>query len=78
MATFISLTHLVNNKPAPVYVNVEQICRIGDSVGAGPGYPTNISLSQGQVDVRESIADVMNLINPPKLTAVAQARRRSK
>jgi hypothetical protein len=42
MATFISLTHLVNNKPAPVYVNIDQICRIGDSVGGGPGYPTNM------------------------------------
>jgi hypothetical protein len=40
MATFISLTHLVNNKRVPVYVNVDQIYRIGDSVGGGPGYAT--------------------------------------
>ncbi len=31
MANFIALTHLVNNKPAPVHVNVDQICEIGDA-----------------------------------------------
>ena len=71
MATFIRLTHLVNNKAAPVYVNVDQICRIGDSIGGGAGYQTNISLCQGQVDVCESVTDVMKLITSPNAVAVA-------
>jgi hypothetical protein len=75
MATFISLTHLVNNKRVPVYVNVDQICRIGDSVGGGPGYATNILLSQGQLDVCETVADVMLLISPPRVAATTRARR---
>jgi hypothetical protein len=77
MATFISLTHLVNNKKVPVYVNVDQICRIGDSIGGGPGYATNILLSQGQLDVCETVAEVMQLISPPKVAAVARAGRKS-
>jgi hypothetical protein len=82
MANFIQLTHFVNKKPAPVYVNVDQICRIGDSVGAGPGYQANITLAQGQVDVRESVAEVMQLIKPAgapvaAATSLARAPRRS-
>ena len=39
MATFIPPTPIVNNQPATLYVNVDQIVRIGDSVGGGPGLP---------------------------------------
>jgi hypothetical protein len=77
MTTFVALTHLVNNKKVPVYVNIDQICRIGDSVGGGPGYATNISLSQGQLDVCETVAEVMQLISPPKVAAAARASRKS-
>jgi hypothetical protein len=73
MATFVQLTHYVNKKPAPVYVNVDQICRIGDSVGAGPGYQANILLAQGQVDVLESVAEVMQLIKPSGAAVTAAA-----
>jgi hypothetical protein len=66
-------THLVNNKPTPVYVNVDQIWWIGDPVGAAADYKTRIMLSQGSVDVRETVADVMRLINPPSADATAQA-----
>jgi hypothetical protein len=73
MANFIALTHLVNNKPAPIYVNVDQICRIGDSVGGGPGYATDIVLAQGQMSVRETVAQVMQIINAPNAPAMAAA-----
>jgi hypothetical protein len=73
MANFIALTHLINNKPAPLYVNVDQICRVVDSVGGGPGYATDISLSQGQVFVRETVAQVMQIINGQKAPAMAAA-----
>lgn len=67
MATFIALTHLVNNKPAAIHVNVDQICRIGDSAGE-TGYPTTILMTSGQADVRETIAEVMQLIKLPNVT----------
>jgi len=70
MTTFVKLSHLLNNKPAPVYVNVDLICRIGDSVGGGAGYKTNILLAQGQVEVRESVDDVMQLIKSATTAAV--------
>jgi hypothetical protein len=84
MATFIQLTHNFNNQSTPVYVNVDQICRVGESVGGGPGYPTNILLAQGQIDVKESVAAVMQLIKPAaalataRTPAAARARRRAK
>src|ERR1700738_2217960 len=65
MANFVQLTHMVGNKRSAVYVNVDQICRIGDSIGGAAGYPTNILLTQEQIDVRETTAEVMRLINPP-------------
>jgi hypothetical protein len=71
MATFIKLTHLVDNKPAPVFVNIDQICHIGGSVGGGATYQTNILLAQGQVDVRKSAVDVMQLIKSPNAGAIA-------
>lgn len=42
MATFIRLAHLVNNQPAPLYVNVHQIVRVGSSAGSAPDYPTHL------------------------------------
>jgi hypothetical protein len=69
MATFIPLTHLVDGKPARLYVNVDQIVRIGDCVGGAPGYRANIALTQGQVDVCETAKEVMHLIDPPTAAA---------
>jgi hypothetical protein len=69
MATFIPLTHLVDGKPATLYVNVDQIVRVGDCVGGATSYRTNIALTQGQVDVRETVKEVMRLIDPPKAIA---------
>jgi hypothetical protein len=72
MATYISLTHLINNKPSPVYVNVDQICWIGAPVGAAPDYKTTVMLSAGQVNVCETVAEVMQLINPPNVAAATR------
>ena len=62
-ASFIKLIHLVDGKRKPVYVNVDQICRIGDSVGGSKGYATNILMANNQVDVVESVDEVMGLIS---------------
>jgi hypothetical protein len=74
-ANFIQLTHRVNGKSVPVYVNVDQICGVRDSVGGGSGYPTNIMLAGGAVDVSESVAEVMQKINQPGTAVAARARR---
>jgi hypothetical protein len=73
MATYISLTHLVNNKPSPVYINVDQICWIGAPVGAAPDYKTTVMLSAGFVNVCETLEEVMKSINPPVAGAAARA-----
>jgi len=63
MASFIQLTHLFNNKKTAVHVNIDQICRIGESAGAAQGYATNLLLANGQMDVCETVAAVMQLID---------------
>jgi hypothetical protein len=63
MATFVALTHVVNHKPTPAHVSIDQICRVADSAGAEPGYPTTILMTNAQTDVRETVAEVMQLIN---------------
>jgi len=74
-ANFIQLTHRVNNKSVPVYVNVDQICGVRDPVGGGSGYSANIMLASGALDVSESVAEVMQKINQPASAVAARARR---
>jgi hypothetical protein len=62
MPTFIKLTHILDGKRKPIYVNVDQICRVGDSVGGGKGYAANILLANNQVDVIESVDEVMAML----------------
>ena len=67
---WIKLTHNVADKAGGtqkkfVYVNVDQICRVGDPVGAGAGYLANVLLANGQVDVFESVDQVMGFIKSP-------------
>jgi hypothetical protein len=59
---FIKLTHKIGNAQRNVFVNVDQICRVNDSIAAAADYPTTIVLSNGQIDVCESVAEVMQLI----------------
>ena len=67
MASFIKLTHHVDGKQTPMFVNVEQICRVAVSTIGGAGYQTNISLANGQVDVLETVPAVMQLIKAPNV-----------
>jgi hypothetical protein len=59
---FITLTHKVGNASKSIYINVDQICSVGDSMAAAAGYPTTITLANGAVSVSESVATVMQLI----------------
>jgi hypothetical protein len=68
MANYIKLTNLVHNKtgadkPGAVYVNVDQISWIGTPVGAADAYKTVVMMSGTFVNVKESVAEVMQLIN---------------
>ena len=60
MSSFTKLTHLVGGKKTDLYVHADQICRLGDSVGGDDGYQANFLLANQQVDVCETVADVMN------------------
>ena len=61
---WIKLTHNVGNVAKDVYLNVAQICFVGDSVpGEGPpGSPTHIIMANKEVFVLQSVAAVMQLI----------------
>jgi uncharacterized protein YlzI (FlbEa/FlbD family) len=59
---FITLTHNVGDKPKTIYVNVDQICWVGDAIDAAPGYQTLITLANGAVAVSESVTAVMQMI----------------
>jgi uncharacterized protein YlzI (FlbEa/FlbD family) len=61
-SSFIKLTHVFDKKQTPVYVNVDQICRVGEAIGGGKGLATTILLANGQADVVESVEEVMGLI----------------
>ena len=61
---WIKLTQLIGDKPKDLYLNVDYIVRIGDSIGLRPGTPTNIVCTNSTADVRESVADVMTRIAP--------------
>jgi hypothetical protein len=68
MAKYIKLTNLVHNKsgpdkPGPLYVNIDQICWIGTPIGAPEAYKTVVMMSGTSVNVRESIAEVIQLID---------------
>jgi hypothetical protein len=68
MANYIKLTNLVHNKTGPdkpgaVYVNVDQICWVGVPVGAAEAYKTVVMMGGTFVNVKESVAEVMQLIN---------------
>ena len=60
--SFITLTHNVGSTPKSIYVNVDQICSVGDAIGAAPGYLTLITLGSGAVAVIEPVATVMQKI----------------
>jgi hypothetical protein len=68
MGKYIKLTNLVHNKTGPdkpgaVYVNVDQICWVGVPVGAAEAYKTVVMMGGAFVNVKESVAEVMQLIN---------------
>jgi hypothetical protein len=68
MSKYIKLTNLVHNKTGPdkpgaVYVNTDQICWIGTPVGAADAYKTVVMMSGTFVNVKETAAEVMQLIN---------------
>jgi hypothetical protein len=70
VANYIKLTNLVHNKtgadkPGAGYVNVDQICWIGTPVGAADAYKTVVMMSGTFVNVKESVVEVMQLINGP-------------
>ena len=66
MPTFIKLTHIVadkkNRKKEALYVNVDQICRIGVSVDGAKDYATSILMANKEVYVLETVDEVMKLI----------------
>jgi len=76
-AGWIKLTHNLGNVQKDVYLNVAQICLVGDSApGEGPqGSPTHIILANREVFVLQSVAAVMQLIaqsmNTPSSAATA-------
>jgi len=59
---FITLTHHVGNAPKSIYINLDQICSVGDSIAAAAGYPTTVTLANGDVSVAESVATVIQMI----------------
>ena len=63
-AGWIKLTHNVGNVTKDVYLNVPQICLVGDSApGEGPqGSPTHIILANKELFVLQSVAAVMQSI----------------
>jgi hypothetical protein len=63
-AGWIKLTHNVGNAQKDVYLNVAQICLVGDSApGEGPqGSPTHIILANREVFVLQPVAAVLQLI----------------
>jgi hypothetical protein len=60
--SFIALTHNVGSTPKSIYVNVDQICSVGDAIDAAPVYRTMITLANGAVAVVEPVATVMQII----------------
>jgi GTP cyclohydrolase I len=68
MAKYIQLTNLVHNKTGPdkpgaVYVNTDQICWIATPIGAADAYKTVVMMSGTFVNVKETVAEVMQLID---------------
>jgi hypothetical protein len=61
---WIKLTHNVGNVQKDVYLQVSQICLVGDSApGEGPqGSPTHIILANREIFVLQSVAAVLQLI----------------
>ena len=60
--SFIALTHNVGSTAKSVYINVDQICSIGDAIDAAPVYRTMITLANGAVAVIEPVTTVMQMI----------------
>ena len=63
-AGWIKLTHNVGTVQKDVYLNVAQICLVGDTApGEGPqGSPTHIILANREFFVLQSVAAVIQLI----------------
>jgi hypothetical protein len=59
---FIKLTHMSGTARKDVYVNVEQIVRIGTPIDTRTVYQANLILANGQQDVLETVEEVMALI----------------
>ena len=70
---WIKLTHLVGKRRKPLYLNVEQIVRIGDAVDVAAGYLTSILLTNGSADVFENVEQVMQLVLLPNVSPPADA-----
>jgi len=73
---WIKLTHHGADNPKEikdVYVNVEQIVMVRDSLSAAQGYPTTVTCTNGTQDVRETKTDVMALIANPNVNMPAGA-----
>jgi hypothetical protein len=70
---WIKLTHLVGKRRKPLYLNVEQIVRIGDAVDVAAGYLTSILLTNGSADVFEDVEQVMQLVLRPNVSPPADA-----
>jgi hypothetical protein len=62
MAAFIKLTHMAGSAKRDVYVNVEQIVRVGTPIDTKTAYQASLVLASGQQDVVETVEEVMALI----------------
>ncbi len=59
---FIKLTHMAGTAKKDVYVNAEQIVRVGTPIDSRTVYQANLILANGQQDVLETVDEVMALI----------------
>jgi len=60
---WVKLTHNVGNEPKSVFIQVAQICLIGQSVEGGENYHTLIQLANGkETYVSEPVLMVMKLV----------------
>ena len=60
---WVKLTHKVGNEPKSVFIQVAQICLVGQSVDAEEGYHTLIQLANGkETYVSEPVLMVMKLV----------------
>jgi hypothetical protein len=63
---FIKLTHMLGATRKDVYINADQIIRVGEPIGPTSGYQASLLLANGSQDVVETVAQVMALIETAK------------